>query len=126
MTYDNLLELVIAALEECYDVSVYPGNGKTIQDIAIREAKEKLAESKPTPAAWMWTVNSGAGFQSRGIDFFPSDIPFAQHIPLYLDPPQREWKGLTDEEIEDIADDANYGYKDVARAIEAKLKEKNT
>ena len=46
-------------------------------------------------------------------------------VPLYA-APQREWIGLTDEEIEDIADDANYGYKDVARAIESKLKEKNS
>jgi hypothetical protein len=51
---------------------------------------------------------------------------------LYTAPPQREWVGLTDEEIEKIV----YNIKSVtmgivtteylARAIEAKLKEKNT
>ena len=45
-------------------------------------------------------------------------------VPLYT-APQREWQGLTDEEIGEIADDENYGYMDVARAIQAKLKEKN-
>jgi hypothetical protein len=44
-------------------------------------------------------------------------------------PPQREWQGLTNEEIEDIR--LEYHYADGAvkvgyeRAIEAKLKEKN-
>ena len=54
-------------------------------------------------------------------------------IPLYTTPPQREWVGLTDEEIDDIWDthcdemgDARQEYAlCIARAIEAKLKEKN-
>jgi hypothetical protein len=47
-------------------------------------------------------------------------------LPLYINPPaaQRQWVGLTDDEIikatENIA-----GRKNIARAIEAKLKEKN-
>jgi hypothetical protein len=40
--------------------------------------------------------------------------------------PEREWQGLTDEEIDQVAASFGYGYIDVARAIEAKLKEKNT
>ena len=48
--------------------------------------------------------------------------------PLYTAPPQREWVGLTDEEIEDLYFDRfSMGELDAfARAIEAKLKEKNT
>ncbi len=60
--------------------------------------------------------------------------------PLYTAPPQRKWQGLTDEgEILELSKDA-WGrdrlkqgradhtgfYVDFARAIEAKLKEKNT
>ena len=49
----------------------------------------------------------------------------AQH--LFEDqPPQREWVGLTDDDIQFIYADS--GYNDIemfARAIEAKLKEKN-
>jgi hypothetical protein len=47
-------------------------------------------------------------------------------IPLYTAPPKKEWVGLTDEEIHDMN-----GYEEdrrmyrFARAIEAKLKEKN-
>ena len=39
---------------------------------------------------------------------------------------QREWVGLTDDEIDQIAAEVCFGYIDVARAIEAKLKERNT
>jgi CHAD domain-containing protein len=45
---------------------------------------------------------------------------------------QREWVGLTDEEIYDFADKflyqhgSNYGIRSFGKAVEAKLKEKNT
>jgi hypothetical protein len=41
--------------------------------------------------------------------------------------PKREWVGLTDEEIYEAVENSNSVLvKDMARAIEAKLKEKNT
>jgi hypothetical protein len=43
-----------------------------------------------------------------------------------ITPPQRTWVGLTAEEIEDIVEDGDGIGWDVAQAIEAKLKEKNT
>jgi hypothetical protein len=44
--------------------------------------------------------------------------------PIYTAPPQREWQGLTDEEISElIRNTHNTG--SFVRAIEAKLKEKN-
>ena len=48
--------------------------------------------------------------------------------PLYTTPPQREWQGLTEQEVGGIMEDLNaYGTRldEFARAIEAKLKEKN-
>ena len=61
------------------------------------------------------------------------DLNVSGHgIPLYFVPPQREWHGLTDEEIrerwfsaEPTPDGRSMSYN-YARAIEAKLKEKNT
>jgi hypothetical protein len=51
------------------------------------------------------------------------------HTLLYTAPPQREWQGLTDEEriaaIESVYVQIPFDLKK-ARAIEAKLKEKNT
>lgn len=43
--------------------------------------------------------------------------------PLYIHQPQRTWVGLTDEEIDGC--DWGQSERDFARAIEAKLKEKN-
>ena len=47
---------------------------------------------------------------------------------LYTTPPQRTWVGLTDEEIGTIAYNVNTldGIRQFSRAIEAKLKERNT
>ena len=47
--------------------------------------------------------------------------------PLYLHPPRREWRGLTEEEIQSIHDTYHkrMGPKEFARAIEAALKERN-
>ena len=44
-------------------------------------------------------------------------------IPLYTTPPQRTWVGLTDGEISDCME---MSIQKTCRAIEAKLKEKNT
>ena len=45
-------------------------------------------------------------------------------IPLYTTPPQRTWVGLTDEDDIDWEDGGNL--KDLVKAIEARLKDKNT
>ena len=45
-------------------------------------------------------------------------------VPLYTHPPKREWVGLTDEDDLDWEEGGNL--KDLVKAIEAKLKEKNT
>ena len=55
----------------------------------------------------------------------------AEVRPLYTTPPaaQRQWVGLTDEEIEKACvplGAAMLSFTEVARVIEAKLKEKNT
>jgi hypothetical protein len=48
--------------------------------------------------------------------------------PLFTHPPRREWQSLTDEEIDAVAADLGYAQltpREVARAIEQALKEKN-
>ena len=53
-----------------------------------------------------------------------------QLVPLYTASPQREWVGLTDEEYEAMAEqyvtNCYFDTLKYAKAIEAKLKEKNT
>jgi hypothetical protein len=57
--------------------------------------------------------------------------PFENAIPVYTAPPKREWVGLTDEERLEVASRKWWHWEDAfdiggfARAIEAKLKEKN-
>ena len=64
-------------------------------------------------------------------------IPFTNRVEplktgdlLYTTPPQRPWVGLTNNELQPIADEYRILFgswvEDFARAIEAKLKEKNT
>ena len=65
---------------------------------------------------------------------FIDGTPLANDIACWManfalqhtNPPQRTWVGLTDEEIEDIVEDCDGVGWDVAQAIRAKLKEKNT
>jgi DNA-binding PucR family transcriptional regulator len=46
-------------------------------------------------------------------------------IALYTAPPQREWQGLTDEELLDLADMAYANDLELLQTLQAKLKEKN-
>ena len=57
-----------------------------------------LAQPEQEPVAWMWDVNNGGGYTSKGIGFMQTNIPFAKHTPLYAHPPQR-----TEQEPDDIA-----------------------
>jgi hypothetical protein len=94
-------------------------------------AWEQALEEKQEPAAWMHNFIEG-----NVITHIPADI--GRHperwTPLYTAPPRKEWVGLTDDEIQDLGylsekfDASNSEWFDrwgFARAIEAKLKEKN-
>lgn len=79
---------------------------------------------KPEPVAW--TVGGLITDFSRDFSAYKTK---AYTRPLYTAPPQREWQGLTDEEIGAAAKGSVEGEHmlpySFARAIEAKLKEKN-
>ena len=94
------------------------------------QVQEMLALAQPEQEPVAWVCMQG---EKHDIDFDQIEI---DAIPvgemLYTTPPQRTWVGLTDEEI-DIAwrsVDHTIPYAqfriDVAKAIEAKLKEKQT
>ena len=71
------------------------------------------------PTAWYDPTN---GMVSTDDDC-PLFTPLGQVWPLY---PQRTWVGLTSEEIGEIYRVGWANNMELARAIEAKLKEKNT
>ena len=50
-------------------------------------------------------------------------VMLSDNTPLYTTPPQRTWVGLTDDELSQI--EGTHIGRSFAKAIEAKLKEKN-
>jgi hypothetical protein len=86
-------------------------------DAVIELLRTRLAQPEPEPVAWYW---------SRGVEFTIAFEEMDGHAPMYLHPPQREWQGLTDEEIDKALweNESNY-LPDIIRIAEAKLKEKN-
>ena len=78
-----------------------------------------------TPIAWVGFLNGNANdLAFESFDLIDSD----EKLPLYTAPPQREWQGLTDEdvkELRDLLDGEWISYAGFASAIEAKLKAKN-
>jgi hypothetical protein len=106
--YEAIANKQLASLKEA--------GKKTFEDAAVR-AFHKLynAQPEPEPVAW---------WHDRG-DVV--DLNVSGHgTPFYTAPPQREWQSLTDENIEDACwTEVDQRLRSFARAIEAKLKEKN-
>ena len=77
------------------------------------------------PVAWMYQGSDEFGWRDE-IQFVqpPNHPVFRSVVALYTAPPQRTWVGLTDEDDIDWEEGGNL--KDLVKAIEAKLREKNT
>jgi hypothetical protein len=76
------------------------------------------AQPKQEPVAWYDQTNGVVSADKNDSRF----TQLGQVLPLY---PQRTWVGLMDEEIRKTCVDIHGGYEQ-ARAIEAKLRSKNT
>ena len=88
----------------------------------LRQAIEQAEKQEPVAGDVIYAAWHGAGVDIAGGNWtrFVSMLP-----PLYTTPqPQREWVGLTDEDVDYIADEYAT-LQGAIRAIEAKLKEKN-
>jgi hypothetical protein len=82
----------------------------------------KQSQLEPEPVAWMHNFIDYVITKNR-----PTDITrnAGRWTPLYTAPPQREWQGLTGEELQEIYQaEGTVHFK--FSLIEAKLKEKNT
>jgi hypothetical protein len=118
MTDRELMQQALDALEYLPEMS-------GIEE-AIQALRDRLAQPEPEPVAWIAKDRS-----SIEVSIMSAEYMMAQGFePLYTAPPKREWVGLTDEEIEDIWGEPigcmfSGHYKGI-KAIEAKLKEKNT
>jgi hypothetical protein len=74
------------------------------------------------PVAWA----DKHDIEREGHDFYVNrQQPAKDGVPLYTAPPQREWQGLTYQEIKEILDCGRSNLVNIKKA-EQKLKEKNT
>jgi hypothetical protein len=98
-------------------------------DAAIETLRTRLAQPEPEPVAYrVWGRMGSISFRHTK----PHESEYVEWDELYTAPPQREWRGLTDQEVlhiiwssaEDSKNTGRFEYF-FARAIEAKLKEKN-
>jgi hypothetical protein len=95
----------------------------------MREVQRLGQEIEQEPVAWMHIQG-----RHQELSHFPLDDGEIsrgwEQYPLYTTPPQRTWVGLTDEDVNGFVGqywgDEYMKMRSMVRAIEAKLKEKNT
>jgi hypothetical protein len=75
------------------------------------------------PVAWIQEdrIVPELGYDCTMTREHPKELGYA---PVYTAPPRKEWVGLTEEEVGKYSDRLNGG--DIAREVEAKLRERNT
>jgi len=139
MTKDEALQIALEALEgvlddspKVLDASISGGLYEVVQCREAITAIKAALEAKDEPVAYIYEFWADRGH--KGLSFEKERS--ADNTPLYTTPPpvaephKRTWMGLTDEEIVLIVAEcaASHQHTDIhfARAIEAKLKEKNT
>ena len=144
MNDHELLQQALNALKHlCLHSAAIKGyDGEQVQT-AIDALKARLAQPEPEPVGYIdkeqlrrWNVLKGTEYEDAERCYIPfSRKPFKSEmtdcsLAVYAAPPKKEWVGLTDAEVEkvffDMGQFAKIDLKTFARAIEAKLKEKNT
>ena len=129
MTKDEALKLALEALKQIDEAMPFP-----VAKLAQAAIKEALAQPEQEPVAWISATellvmrgNALGGAKDWRVNLGLE--PEKGDVGLYTTPPQRTWVGLTDEELQPIADKYRILFgswvEDFARAIEAKLKGKN-
>ena len=126
-TKNEAMKMVLEALE-----------GADIIDCDMRDAivviKKVLAQPEQEPVAWLDEYGNTFPLAAKQYS-----VVGKHWKPLYTSPPQRTWVGLTDVEIlavnmstvtklidEPIVCDTDHNIIQLGKAIEAKLKDKNT
>ena len=113
MTQTEALRLALEALE------MFCEHGAILRPIETRDVIKAALEAKDEPVA-VWELFED-GWDSIADPEWMESLPVG--TKLYTTPPQRTWVGLTEKEILECRS-ANHLY--FYKAIEAKLKEKNT
>ena len=90
-------------------------------DSAITALRQALTQPEQEPVAWVDITDEG----KWSVRFAVPALSLPNGTKFYTAPPKREWVGLTRREL-DIATLGLEDLSDCYKAIEAKLKEKNT
>ncbi len=107
-------------------------HGAILKPIEVRDLlRARLSAPEPEPVAWMHRQGNYTEPHSMRLDDDAKARGWTEE-PLYTAPPQREWQGLTDEEIDAVGRDEWVGWPSydgeftkIYRVLEDKLKEKN-
>ena len=121
------MQLALEALEDANDVARMEFSDEDYYGEAIAALRQAL-ETEQEPVAFI-NVEKQKLEWAKLTSWHTPTIVNLPKIPLYTTPPKREWVGLTDEEINSVCYKrdwtAPWTNTTFARAIEAKLKEKN-
>jgi hypothetical protein len=93
---------------------------------ANQEIEAVLEQPEKEPVAWM-DPNRGEVCRAHWLESHAPERDVDRFsCPLYIHPPRREWRGLTEEEMVALAGgELTRDERMIARAIEAALKERN-
>jgi len=98
-------------------------------NFALHKRIAELEAEKVEPFGWYWNfrgVEDGILLVSEGESFTEEESKELEYITLYTAPPQREWVGLTKDEVDSWELPFCPTVFKFAQFVEAKLKEKNT
>jgi hypothetical protein len=125
MTKDEALDLALEALENCY---AYLHEDEDIP-VAITAIKQARSAPVQEPVGQLIvTIHDNVTMFDFDADFDAVENLGAGQHGVYTTPPaaQRTWVGLTDDERDSLIREFNGLPVSFYKAIEAKLKEKNT
>ena len=130
MNHIEAMKQWLKALEE---MNPYPASKEQLRADAMTSLRQAIEQAeKKEPVAWTNSENL-ADLKKSVCSHMYAKKEDDGDLPLYAAPPQREWAGLTDEEVIEWVESGEYNvitndwasHIEFARAIEAKLKEKN-
>ena len=142
MTDRELMQQALEALEQsvstCFDQYSHHevmSRPEHFMNRAMKALRERLAQPEQEPVAWMFEDDEDNGHKTfQQSPPSPEAVAYLAKwnrpawVPLYTTPPQRTWVGLSEKEmyklwltVDEETDRMAFG-----KAVEAKLKEKNT
>jgi hypothetical protein len=120
--------MTIKAMKQALEALETLNSGDTYKTHNAATALRAAIEQAEKPVAWADKYD----IEREGHDFYVNrQQPAKDGVPLYTAPPQREWVGLTNEEVGQLipgyaGDASGVDLYWLITEIEAKLKEKNT